>query len=146
MMHYKNTKAMVHSSDGDIDFFDIVNGVFARRYTKTTFLFITCLDCIQWMSIDLMKENSLTLKKARSRWNPAETIIDADYTNDLLLLVNTPAQAEYQLHNLEHTARGICPFMKSDKTVFLYFKQDGTIFTLSKKPLKYFEHFSKIYK
>ena len=35
------------------------------------------------MSILLMKENGLILKKARSRWYPTETIMDADYTDDL---------------------------------------------------------------
>ena len=39
-----------------------------------------------------MKENSLTLKKkARSRQYPRETIIDADYRDDQVLLANTLA-------------------------------------------------------
>ena len=40
------------------------------------------------MSVDLMKENTSHLKKARSRWYPTETIIDADYIDDLMLLAN----------------------------------------------------------
>ena len=38
--------------------------------------------------IDLMKENGFTLKKAKSRWYPSETITDTDYADDLALLVN----------------------------------------------------------
>ena len=45
------------------------------------------------MSTDLMKENGFTFKKS-SRWYSAETIMDADYTDDLTFLINTSAQAE----------------------------------------------------
>ena len=38
-MLYKNMKAMVHSLDGDTDFFDIVNGVL-QRDTLAPHLFI----------------------------------------------------------------------------------------------------------
>ena len=36
-----------------------------------------------------------------------ETITDADYTDDLVLLANIAAQAESILHNLEQAAEGI---------------------------------------
>ena len=42
------------------------------------------------MRIDQIKENGSTLKKERSRY-PAETMTDADYTNDLVLLINITA-------------------------------------------------------
>ena len=45
-----------------------------------------------------MKENDFSLKKARNRQYPGETMIDADYTDDLLLLANTPIQSEFLLH------------------------------------------------
>ena len=41
---------------------------------------------------------------------------DADYTDDLVLLANIPAQAEYLLHSLEPAAGGIVLYMNSDKT------------------------------
>ena len=66
MMLYKNTKVKVHSSDGDIDFFNIVAGVL-QGDTLVPYLFIICLDYVLQMLIDLMKENGFTLKKARSR-------------------------------------------------------------------------------
>ena len=59
-------EVMVSSSDGDTDFFDIVTGVL-QRDKLVLFLFITCLDCILQTSIDLIKENGLMLKTARSK-------------------------------------------------------------------------------
>ena len=54
MMLYKNTRIMVHSSDGDINFFDIVTGVL-QGDTLTLYMFITCLDYVLRTSIDLIK-------------------------------------------------------------------------------------------
>ena len=65
----------------------------------------------------------------------AETITDADYAHYPALLVNTPAEAESQLHSLEHAARGISLFVKSDNTEFMCFIQDGTISSLNSNPL-----------
>ena len=46
-------------------------------------------------------------KKATNRQRPIETITDAGYVDYLVLLANTPAQAESLLHSLEQVARGI---------------------------------------
>ena len=81
MMLYKNTKVKVHSLDGDTYFFDIVAGVL-QGDTLTPYLLRIYLDYVLWVTIDLMKENGFTLKKSRSRQYPAETISDADFTND----------------------------------------------------------------
>ena len=43
MILYKNMKAMVHSSDGDTDFFNIVAGVLPED-TLLLCMFIICLD------------------------------------------------------------------------------------------------------
>ena len=66
MMLYKNTKAVVCSPNGKTDFFDIVAGV-RQRDTLAPNKFIISLDYILQTSINLIKENGLTLKKARSR-------------------------------------------------------------------------------
>ena len=50
----------------ETDFFDIVAGVL-QRFTLAPYLFIICLDYVLQMPIDLMKENGLTLEKAKSR-------------------------------------------------------------------------------
>ena len=53
------------------------------------------------MSIDLMKEVDITLKKARSKKYPTETNTDADYAEDIAFLANTQTQAESLRHSLE---------------------------------------------
>ena len=75
------------------------------------------------MFTDLIKENGFTLKKARSRWYPTETMKNVDDADDLVLLANTPAQAVFQLHCLEEVARGIGPYMNANKTEFISFKK-----------------------
>ena len=64
------------------------------------------------MSIDLIKENCFTL----SRWYPTETITEADFTDDLALLKNTPTQAEFLLPNLEQAAEDIGLYEDANKT------------------------------
>ena len=57
---------------------------------------------------------------------------DADWADDLTLLTNTPAQAEYLFHSLEQTAAGgikLC--VNTIKASYTYFKQKGAISTLS---------------
>ena len=81
-------------------------------------------------------------KKAKSRWYPVEIITDADYTDDQVLLANTPVQAESLLYSLEQAAIGISLHMNSDKTGFMCFKEDGPISTLNGKPLKLVDCFT----
>ena len=69
-----------------------------------------------------MKENGPTVRKARSRQYPAETITDAVYADDLMIHTNTPEQAEYVLHNLVQTAEDIGHYENSDKTELMCFK------------------------
>ena len=61
---------------------------------------------------------------------------DAYYVDDLTLLTNAPAQAEYLLHSLKQAARGIILYVNADKTGSMCFKQNGDTPTLSGKPLK----------
>ena len=78
MTLYKNTKVKVRSSDGDTDYFDIVAGVL-QGDTLAPYLFIICLDYTLRTSIDL---NGFRQAKERSIRYPAQTITDADYTDD----------------------------------------------------------------
>ena len=73
----------------ETDDFDIVAGVLQGE-TLAPYLFIICLDYMLRTSIDKMKDNGFKLSKERSRRYPAQTITDADYTNDIALLANTP--------------------------------------------------------
>ena len=59
MMFYKNTKAMVHPTNGNTDFFYIFAGIL-QWDSQALFLFIVCLVYILQTSI---KENRFTLKK-----------------------------------------------------------------------------------
>ena len=124
MILYKNTEIKIRSPDGDIDFFDIVVGVL-HRDTLDPYLFIICLDYALRMSIDLIKENGFTLKKARSRWHPAETITDADYADDIALLANTPTQAKFLLHSLEQSTEWIGFQVDAEKTEYMCFNREG---------------------
>ena len=62
--------------------------------TLARYLFIICLDYVLRTSIDKIKENGFELTKKRSRRYPANTIIDADYADDIAILANTHNQAE----------------------------------------------------
>ena len=141
LMLYKNTKVKVHSPDGDTDYFNIVAGVL-QGDTFASYLFIICLDYVLRTSIDLMKENGFKLGKERSRRYPTQTIMDTDYTNDIALLENTPAQAESLLHSLEQAADGIDLHVIADKTEYMYFNQRGNISTLKGRPLKLVNKFT----
>ena len=99
--------------DRDKDYFDIVAGVL-QGDTLALYLFIIYLEYVLRTSIDLTKENGFKLAKERSRRYPAQTIMDADYADDIALLANTPAQAKSLLHSLEWAAGGIGLHVNAD--------------------------------
>ena len=86
MMLYCNTKVKVHSSDGNTDFFDIIAGVL-KRDILAPYLFIIFLNYVLRTSIDLIKENGLTLKKAII-WYSTKALMGADYADNNVLLAN----------------------------------------------------------
>ena len=62
-------------------YFDIVAGLL-QVDTLALYLFIISPDDVLRTSIDLMKEKGFKLVKERTRRHPAQTITDADYTDD----------------------------------------------------------------
>ena len=64
--HNLNKKIKVPLHDGDTYLFDIAAGVLYGDILAR-YLFLFCLDYVLRTSIDLIKENGSTLKKARSR-------------------------------------------------------------------------------
>ena len=92
-MLYKSTKIKVCSPDGDTDYFDIAADAL-QEDTLAPCLFILYLDFVLRTSIDKMKDCGFKLTKERSRRYPAQTIMNADYVDDIVLLVNTPVQGE----------------------------------------------------
>ena len=99
-------------------------------------LFIICLDYVLRTSIDKIRENGFKLTKKRSRRYPAKTITDADYSNDIVILANTPNQAETLLHSLEQAAAGIGLHVNAHKTEYMCYNQTGDISTLDRTSLK----------
>ena len=110
--------------------------------TLAPYLFIICLDYMLGMSIDKMKDNGFKLTKERSRRYPIQTIMDADYTDDIALLANTPTQAKTLLHSLEQTAAVIGLHVNTDKTEYMCFNQRGNISTLNGSSLKLVDKFT----
>ena len=129
MILYKDTKVKVCSPDGDTDYFDIEASVW-QGDTLAPYLFIISLDYVLKTSIDLMKENDFTLAKERSRRYLAQTITNVDYADDIVLLTNTPIQAQTLLHSLEWTDTGIGLHVNADKTEYMCFNQTVDISTL----------------
>ena len=81
------------------------------------------------------------LTKERSRRYTAHTITDADYTDDIALLANTPTQAESLLHSLKRTSAGIGLDVNADKMGYMCFNQRGDISTLNGSSLKLVDMF-----
>ena len=83
-----------------------------------------------------MKENGSTLEKSRSRRYLAQTIMDANFADDIALLANTLTQAKSLLHSLERAAGGIGLHVDTDKTEYICFNQRGEISILNGASLK----------
>ena len=136
-----NSKVKVRSPDGDTEYFNIVAGVL-QGDTLPPYLFIICLDYVLRTSIDKIRENGFELTKKRSRRNPAKTITDADYADDIAILANTPDQAKTLLHSLEQAAAGIGLYVNAHKTEYMCYNQTGDISTLDETPLKLVDKFT----
>ena len=93
-------------------------------------------------SIDKIRENGFELTKKRSRRYPAKTITNADYTDDIAILANTPNQAETLLHSLERATAGIDLHVNAHKTEYMCFNQAGDIFTRVGTSLKLVDKFT----
>ena len=69
------------------------------------------------------KKHSFTEKLARSRRYPKETSTDAIYADDIVLLANTPTEAEYLVYILGRAAGGIGLHVNADKTEYMCFNR-----------------------
>ena len=70
--------------------------------------------------------------------------MDADYADDIMLLANTPAQAEFLLHSLEWETGGIGLHVNPDKTEYMCFNQKGDISVQKRSPLKQMDKFTNL--
>ena len=107
--------------------------------TLALYLFIICLDYVLRTSIDKIRENGFELTKKRSGRYPAKTIT---YADDIVILANTPDQAETLLHSLERAAAGIGLYVNAHKTEYICYNQTGNISTLDGTPLKLVDKFT----
>ena len=89
-----------------------------------------------------LDRNSFKLTKERSRRYPAQTIMDADYTDDIALLANSPARAKTLLHSLEQAAGGVGLHVNADQTEYMCFNQRGDISTSNGSSLKLVDKFT----
>ena len=137
----RNTKVKVRSPDGDTEYFNIVAGVL-QGDRLAPYLFIICLDYVLRTPIDKIRENGSKLTKKRNRSFPAKTNTDADYADDIAILVNTPNQTEILQHSLEGAAAGIGLSVNAHKTEYRCCNQIGNISTLDGTPLKLVDKFT----
>ena len=89
-----------------------------------------------------MKDNSFKLTKKRTRRYPAQTITDADYTDDIAIMANAFAKTETLLHNLERAAASIGLHVNADKMEYMCCNQRGDISTLNGSSLKLVDNFT----
>ena len=143
MILYGNTKVKVRSPDGVTDNFDIVAGVL-QGDTLAPYFFIICLAYVLKTSVDKIKENSFELTKKSSRWYPTKTITDADYANDIAILVKAPTQAKTLQHSLERATGGIGLYVNAQKTECMCLNQTGDISTLGSSSLKLVDKFTNL--
>ena len=136
-------KAMVRSPDGDTNFSNMVAGVLWGD-TLVSHLFIIYRDYILLTLIDLIKENGFRLKKGQET-HAIPQILDTDYVDVPVLLTITLTQTESLLHSLMQVAGGIGLYMSANKTVFMCFKQEEAIFTISSRALKLGDKFVYLY-
>ena len=129
MMLYKNMKAMVYTPDEDRDFFDIIVGIL-QGDALASYMFIFCQDNIVWTSIDLIEKNGFTLKKTRKRRYFVETKTDVDIADNVAVLANTPAQAEFLLLSLEQEMEGIDIYGNANKIECFLNKKEPSPFHL----------------
>ena len=81
-------------------------------------------------------------QRKEAEGTPAKTITDADYTDDIAILANTPNQAETLLHSLERAAAGIGLYVNAHKMEYMCYNQTGDISTLEGTPLKLVDKFT----
>ena len=111
MMLYWNTIVKIRTLDCGTDFFNIVGGILEGDKLASY---------LRRMSIDIIKENGFTIKKARSTPYTTGTIGNAAYAEDIALLANIPTQAESQLYSLEQETGGIGFHVNPNKTEYLH--------------------------
>ena len=108
IMLYKNMKIKVCTPDGKTDFFDTVVGVLQGNTLAP--ISVHNLPRLHALNVN-DKRKWLYTKKASYR---------NYYADDIVLLANTPIQAESLPHSLEQAAGGSSLHVNADKTVHVF--------------------------
>ena len=74
--------------------------------------------------------------------DPAQTIMDMDYADDIALRANTPTQS--LLHSLEQATAGIVSMSMQTRWNTCAFNQRGDIYMLRSGPLKLMDRFTNL--
>ena len=69
-------------------------------------------------------------------------LTDADYTDDIALLANTPSHAESRLHIPKQAEGGIVPYANADKMEYMCYNKKAHISTLNGGSLKLVDKFA----
>ena len=118
---HTNTKAKVLSPDGETDLFDIVMGVL-QGDTLAPFLFVIVLDYAMRKAIEGREEAfGFTITPRKSRRNPARTITDLDFADDIALISNLIDQAQELLSTVEEECKKVGLEINAKKTKYMAF-------------------------
>jgi hypothetical protein len=91
---YTNKRAKVITPDGETEEFDILAGVL-QGDTLAPFLFVIVLDYAMRQATGGMETNlGFTITPRKSRRNPAVTLTDLDFADDICLLCNKIHKAQ----------------------------------------------------
>ena len=93
---YENTSALLVTSKGNTDIFQVDNGVL-QGDLLASFLFIICLD---YTLSKIFSPDGLTLKRKGSRRIPPEKLAELAFADDIALMEDTINKAE-SLHKIE---------------------------------------------
>ena len=147
---YTNTNGKVLSPDGETEFFEILAGVL-QGDTLAPFLFVIVIDYVLRTAVDghehlgfrLSEGRSARLpRKANKTAQPATSITDTGYADDLCLTSNTLDEAQEMLRRLEEASSEVGLVINEKKTEYMSFnQQQGSLKSLSQNDIKEVDDF-----
>ena len=112
---YEDNTAAVITPAGLTDYFKITAGIF-QGDTLSPFLFIIVIDYILRKSYKQTNDPGITLTPQQGSRQPAVSIKDLSYADDVTLLSHCLKSAEKLLHNLENAAKQVGLKINPNKT------------------------------
>ena len=124
ILSYDNLRAKISSPDGETDYFKIFAGVM-QGDTLAPFIFVIVLDYALRKAINGNEEElGFTLSERRSRTDPATSICDLDFADDIVLLSNEIDQARRLLNSVEGECRQVGLEPNAGKTKSMFFNTE----------------------